>query len=131
MAYTNKHTIKHKRSMIDLRELERETLENLKQQMALDLADIENQIAWAKSNLETRGVAYNYDWMEKAITASQIKQHDISKIDVYLDVTEVSMTQEETDLRELLTTVKEYMDGRLAPVVLDELLERLNRRYKQ
>ena len=130
MAYTNRHTVKHKRKLINLKLLGKRELENLKRQITIDLADIENQISWAKSNLEVHGVQYNYDWMEKAVTASQIKERDIIKVNIYLDSAPSSASSEEEDLRELLTTVKDYMGGSLHPTVLDELIERLDKQYE-
>lgn len=131
MPYTNKTTIKHKRQMIDISTMSNKDLKELRTQMFLDLADIENQVAWKLSDYETDKTPYDRKWMKKATTAAKIKRDDIDKIDELLKSIPESMSKEEYDLRELLIVINEYMDGVLSPIVLDELLERLNREYPQ
>lgn len=131
MPYTNKTTIKHKRQMIDISTMSSKDLKELRTQMFLDLADIENQVAWKLSDYETDKTPYDRKWMKKATTAAKIKRDDIDKIDELLKSIPESMSKEEYDLRELLIVINEYMDGVLSPIVLDELLERLNREYPQ
>ena len=131
MSYTNKNTVMYNKKKIDLRETTQDELKVIRTRLSFDLFDIEEQISWAKSNLVTKGVKYNSDWMLSALAAAKIKRGDIAKIDRVVGGKEYFVSNHEKNLRELLSTVDDYMKGLLAPVMLDDLIEKLQKEYKQ
>ena len=130
MSYTNVNTVMYNKKKIDLREATQEELKTIRTRLSFDLFDIEEQISWAKSNLETKGTKYDPDWMASAIVAARIKGNDIKKIDKIVSDKKYLISDHEANLRELLSTISDYMKGLLAPVVLDDLIEKLQREYK-
>lgn len=128
MPYTNKTTIQHRKRIIDLTKLSKNELVSLRTQMYFDLADIENQINWAKAKYKKEGIEYSHQWMERAIKAAKIKQDDIPKIQDVID----SMPDEQTAVEDIIMLkglVRKFIVNRAITKELEHAIQHLDHVY--
>ena len=122
MAYTNRTTVRYKGNMLDLEKMPRKKLESLRTQINLDLADVENQIGWAKYEKEASGIKYEQDWMKKALAAARIKAGDIEKIDEMLEGMPYEKDKAAQDIIELKRAINDYLEGTIGyNAILDRI----------
>lgn len=127
--HTNKTTIRHKGTILDLSSMTREELEDLRQQINLDLLDITEQISWARYQKDNNHIEYDHKWAKNAVAAARIKQNDIEKIDNALVGMPYSLSKAERDIIELKHAVRKFLASRMFSTELEELIVRLDREY--
>ena len=126
---TNKTTVRHKGKILDLTEMTRENLEDLRLQIRLDMIDITEQISWARYQQKNNHVEYDHVWAKGAIKAARIKEADIEKIDEVLKDMPYSLSKAERDVIELKRSVRKFLASRMFSTELQELITRLDREY--
>lgn len=129
MAYTNKHTIIHKGKKIDLLQIERQEIEDLRAQIRLDLTDIQNQIDWARSDFALNDMPYDRGWMRSATQAAKIKTLDIEKIGEVLKGMPYKKDKASRDITDLIRVIRDYLDQNLSYESLVERMEYLEDEY--
>ena len=129
MTYTNRHMVQHKKNRIDLNDLNRMDIENLRTQINLDLTDIQNQIDWARSDFVLDDVPYDRGWMKSATQAAKIKTIDIEKIDDHLKGMPYEKDKTVRDIADLIRVIRQYFDQNLPYESLMERMEALEKEY--